>query len=160
VKNHHIVDQITIEIAIIYHNCHLFFLSLNSHEYIFSDISFYLEISYLNYPPRLSIINFIINHANEAMANQPNAIIIVSFHFVLSCSNEPNSILYDQTIINIIATVHAIVIKKSIAFLIITGISSICIFQFFNAFSVFSLFHPLKFQSTHQSANDICTYVI
>jgi hypothetical protein len=65
-----------------------------------------------------------INHASDAIAKPPNAIIMVSFHFVLSCSSEPKSILYAQIIIKIIATVHANSIKKFIAHLRIFGMSS------------------------------------
>ncbi|MBT3726711.1 hypothetical protein HOG21_03260 [bacterium] len=47
----------------------------------------------------------------------------MSFHFVLLCSKDPNNILYAHIIINIIAIVQAIHIKKSIAHFNIIGIS-------------------------------------
>jgi hypothetical protein len=70
----------------------------------------------------------IMSHARAARANQLRAIIIVSFHFVLSCCIDPKSILYAPIMINITAIVPAIHIKKSIAALIAFGISSRCTF--------------------------------
>jgi hypothetical protein len=94
-----------------------------------------------------------INQANDAIANHTKAITIVSFHFVLSCSSEPKSILYAQTIINIIAIVPAIVIKKLIAHFKIFGISSICISHLLTFFSVIL---SQKIQSAYFSASANC----
>jgi len=64
------------------------------------------------------------NHDKLANINHIIAIIIVFFHFDLSCSIDQKSIWYAQTITKITAIVQAIHIAKSIAHFMTLGISS------------------------------------
>lgn len=94
---------------------------------------------------KLLSIKFIINQANVAIANQNNAIIMVSFHFVFSLVSEPNNILYAQIIIKITAIVHEIPSNKSIICINIFGMLSICILH-----SLTSSFDTIHDQKIHQ----------
>jgi hypothetical protein len=114
----------------------------------------------LSFYEKLSIINFIINHANAAIINHHIAIIIVSFHFVLSCSRDHSNILYAHIIINIIATVPATHIKKFITEFIIFGMSVSSKFQHLTA-SFQSLSNVLPSQGfLSSSAKDKFIFVI
>lgn len=83
---------------------------------------------------KLSKTSFTINQLRLAKANQIKALIIVSFHFVVSCVSEPKRILYAQIIMKTTEMVPATPNKKFVVDCIKHGIASSWIFPLRNSF--------------------------